>query len=428
LKRLLPVLLLLLVGVAIWRWQVSKDDGPRQKLTYSGVVEATTVECAFEIAGTVLDVRVQEGQEVRKGELLARLDRRSWEAALAQAQARAGAAQARYEQLRNGFRPSEIGQAQARVEAASAELQQIEAGPTSEEIESARAQMEAARQRASLTQEGSRTEDIASARSQVQGARINLQTADREYQRFARLHSQGAVSSQQLEARRNQLAQARSTYDVADQTYRRLQSGPRSQERQSSWSEYRSAAARYQDLANGSRPEQVARAAAVLRERERALQTMQEGPRKEEITAARRQWDEARAAVQQATVQMSKANLYAPLSGRITARNLEPGEAVSPGVSVLTLADLGNPWINIYIPETELARVRIGQKGQISADGLGTPVSGSVQRIYEKAEFTPKFIQTPRERVNLVYRAKVGFANSEMRLHPGQPVDVELTP
>lgn len=426
-KRFLPLILVLLVVSALYWWS-HQNQGPRTRLTYSGVVEATTVECAFEIAGTVQDVKVQEGQEVKKGQLLAQLDRRTWETQLAQAQARAGAAKARYELLRNGNRPSDIAQAAARLEAARADLELARSGPTEEELAASRAQMEAARQRAAMAQEGYRAEDVASARSQLQSAQVNLQTTQTDYQRFARLYKQGAISRQQLDQRRNQLAQARSAYQVADETYDRLRSGPRVQERRSAQEEYLSARARYQDLANGTRPEQIEKAEAVVLERERALQTMQEGPRREEVAAAKRQWEEAEAAVRQATVQLGKSNLYSPLDGLVSVRNLEPGEAVAPGVSVLTLSDLAHPWVNIYIPEFELGRVHLGQKATLKADGGTDQRAGSVQRVYEKAEFTPKFIQTPRERVNLVYRAKVGFENPDLLFHPGQPVDVELVP
>jgi HlyD family secretion protein len=423
--RVIPFVLLL-VGLALW-WN-QRAPGPRSQLTYSGVVEATTVECAFEMAGTVEEVLVREGQEVKKGQTLARLDRRSLQATLAQMEARQGAAKARYEQLRNGYRNSDIAQAQARWLAAQADLEQMENGATSAQIQAARAQMESARERAEMTQEGYRREEVESARSQWEGARTNLQVTQRDYQRFQKLHQEGAISDQQLEARQNALAQARTSYQVASENYRRLRGGPRPQERQGAWQEYRSAAAHYQDLAQGNRPEWIAKAQAQLQERSQHLQQMREGPRKEEIEAAKYQWEEAQASLQAARVQWKKAELLCPMDGRVSLRNLEPGEAVTPGASVITLSDLHHPWVSLYVPEYERPRVRLGQVGQIRSEGLAQPVTGTLARIYEKAEFTPKFIQTPQERVNLVYHAKLAFDNQALVLHPGQPVDVELQP
>lgn len=425
-KRIPIPLMVVLVLLSVGIWFAHRPRTVRTQLTYSGVVEATTVECAFEMTGTVSEVLVQEGQTVASGQLLARLDNRALKASLAQAQAREGAAKARYDQLKRGFRPEEIAQAEARLSAAQADLEQMQNGPTAEEVESARAQMQAAEQRAQMMGEGYRQEEVAGARHQWEMASTNLQLTQKDYQRFLQLHKEGAISDQQLESRKNQLAQAQGNFRVATDTYQKLRSGPRKQEKQGAWDDFRAASARYRDLQDGYRPEQIAKAQANAVERARALDLMRQGARQEEIEAARRQWQEAQAAVQGVQVQLSKTELHSPCAGILSVRNLEPGEAVNPGLSVLTLADLHHPWVNLYLPEDELARVKLGQAGQITGDGIDQPVAGKIIRIYEKAEFTPKFIQTPKERTNLVYRAKMAVDNPELKLHPGQPVDVEL--
>ncbi|MBS2037672.1 efflux RND transporter periplasmic adaptor subunit [bacterium] len=422
-KRIIPFILLL-VALAVW-WS-QRPPTAREALTYSGVVEATTVDCAFEMPGTVSEVLVQEGQEVRKGQILARLDARSLKASLAQMRARAQAAEARYQELRRGYRPAEIAQAQSRLQAAQADLQQLEAGVTAEELAAARAQMQSAAARSAMMSEGYRREDVDSARSQLAGARTNLQLTWLDYQRFQRLHKEGAVSDQQLDVRKNQWAQARSSYQVAEESLRRLKSGPRSQEKAGAYQDYQAAAARYQDLARGTRPEMIQKARAQVAERSQALDLMQQGPRREQIQAAKASWEEALASIQAAEVQLSKATLSAPRDGVISVRNLEPGESVTAGLSVLTLADLKHPWVSLFIPEYERSRVALGAEGKISGDGVPSGLAGKVTRIYDKAEFTPKFIQTPRERVNLVYRAKLVFDNPKLTMHPGQPVDVRL--
>jgi len=422
-KRFIPFLLLL-VGLAVW-WS-QRPPAARAALTYSGVVEATTVDCAFEMAGTVSEVLVQEGQAVRKGEVLARLDRRSWQASVEKMRARVAQAHLRYQQLERGYRPAEIAQAFSRLRAAQADLEQLERGATADELQAARAQMQSAASRSSMVNEGYRREDIESARSQLAGARTNLQLTLVDYQRFQRLHQEGAISDQQLETRKNQWAQARSNFEVASATYARMSAGPRRQERAGAYEDFQASAARYRDLADGTRPEMIEKARAQVAERSQALDLMQQGPRREEMEAARAGWKEAQASLQAAEVQLSKATLLAPLDAVISVRNLEPGESVTAGTSVLTLADLKHPWVNLYIPEYERPKVALGASGQIRRDGVPAGLSGKIVRIYDKAEFTPKFIQTPRERVNLVYRAKLLFEDPKLVMHPGQPVDVRL--
>jgi HlyD family secretion protein len=101
---------------------------------------------------------------------------------------------------------------------------------------------------------------------------------------------------------------------------------------------------------------------------------------------------------------------------------------VAAGVPILNTADLNRPWVNIYIEEEDMVKVRLGQQAKVSADGLDTPVTGKVTYIAAEAEFTPKFIQTKNERTNLVFRTEVSIDNKDLKLHPGLPADVELLP
>ncbi len=424
-KRLIPIVLLLLIGFAIYRAQ--QPPQARDQLNYSGVVEVTTVDESFEVSGRLKSISVHEGDSVKAGQELARLDDALAQANLKQAQARVGAAKARLDQLLAGFRNEEIAQASARLEQAQADVELLRNGPTAPELETAEAQMRASRSRAQLLQQGYRQEDILAAQSQRQAAASNLDTMKKEYQRANNLFKEGAISDQQLESRKNQYDQALSASQAADQTAAKLQRGLRSSEIQSGVQDYRASQARYANVAQGSRPEQIAKAEAILQERSQALQLMRQGPRKEEIQAARQQFNEAKSALEASQVMLAKTKLLASSDGTVLTRNLEPGEAVNPGQSVLSVADSLHPWVNIYVPEYELPKIHLGQAGAVSADGLDKPLQGKIVRIAEKSEFTPKFIQTERERVNLVFRAKFAFENSGLSLRGGMPADVKLS-
>lgn len=137
--------------------------------------------------------------------------------------------------------------------------------------------------------------------------------------------------------------------------------------------------------------------------------------------------DQARAALRTAEVRLSDMTAEAPVSGVVLGRNAEPGETVAAGVAVYTLGDLDNPWVKVYVNETKLGLVRLGQKAQVSVDTFqGKVYEGKVIYIASEAEFTPKNVQTHEERVKLVFGMKVGVRNVNDELKPGMPADVKI--
>jgi HlyD family secretion protein len=108
-------------------------------------------------------------------------------------------------------------------------------------------------------------------------------------------------------------------------------------------------------------------------------------------------------------------------------RNAELGEIVAAGTPVATLADLDRVWLRAYIPETDLGRVKWGQEVAVKTDTFPDKTyRGRVSFIAAKAEFTPKSIETYRERVTLVYRVKIDVENSNRELKPGMPADAVI--
>ena len=119
--------------------------------------------------------------------------------------------------------------------------------------------------------------------------------------------------------------------------------------------------------------------------------------------------------------------LTAPFDGVVTVRQAEIGEVVVPGTPVLTLADLDHVWLRAYLNESDLGRVRIGQAVVVSNDSHPNKrYQGRIAFIADKAEFTPKSVETHAERVNLVYRVKIDIANPEHELVPGMPADAKV--
>ena len=108
--------------------------------------------------------------------------------------------------------------------------------------------------------------------------------------------------------------------------------------------------------------------------------------------------------------------MYTPIDGVVLVKSAEPGEVLAAGTTVVTIGDLDHPWLRAYINETDLGRVKLGQKVKLTTDSFpGKVYWGTVSFISSEAEFTPKQIQTKEERVKLVYRIKIDVDNSQPR-------------
>lgn len=168
--------------------------------------------------------------------------------------------------------------------------------------------------------------------------------------------------------------------------------------------------------------------ARTTRDRARAqLDILKEGARAEEIEEARARLREAEKVLELAQLNLSRAQLFAPISGRVLSKNREVGETVPAGASIVTLGDLTRPWLNLYVGERDLGKVGLGMKAEVTVDSFPRePFHGKVTFISEKAEFTPKNIQTPDERVKLVYRVKIELENRNQALKAGMPADAML--
>jgi HlyD family secretion protein len=148
---------------------------------------------------------------------------------------------------------------------------------------------------------------------------------------------------------------------------------------------------------------------------------------KKELATARIQVKEAASALEVIQTQIEYSNLYAPASGVVLVKNAEPGEFVVPGGAVVTLGQIDKPWLKAFINETDLGRVKLGQKVIVTTDTYrDKEYPGKVTFISSQAEFTPKNVQTTKERVKLVYRIKVGLENPHNELKPGMPADAQI--
>jgi HlyD family secretion protein len=168
-------------------------------------------------------------------------------------------------------------------------------------------------------------------------------------------------------------------------------------------------------------------AVADLAQAEQRLQLLREGPRREDIDKAAAELAARRQAVALARLQLDYTTLESPVAGTVSVRLAKAGEVVSVGRPIVRVAVLATPWVRAYLNETDLARVKLGQKALVQVDGLPNQVfQGRLSFISPVAEFTPKTVETRELRVDLVYRIKVAVDNPEGLLKIGMPADVVL--
>jgi HlyD family secretion protein len=243
------------------------------------------------------------------------------------------------------------------------------------QVDRAVAAESAAEARYKMMLRGSREQEIDQALAALESAESALRLQELEYERIAKLARQGIVSQNELDQAATNLTTARKARE---------------------------------------------RAAAQL-------DLLREGFRTEEIEGARAQLAQARADRALAELNLARCKLFSPMAGRVLSKSREAGEMVQPGTPVVTLGDLSRPWVNLYIGERDLGRVRLGMKAQVTVDSYPSdPFPGTVTFIADRAEFTPKNIQTPDERVKLVYRVKVDLQSRDGVLKPGMPADTVL--
>jgi len=136
---------------------------------------------------------------------------------------------------------------------------------------------------------------------------------------------------------------------------------------------------------------------------------------------------EAKALLKQASVYLAYTQLKSPMDGVITSRNIEPGETVNAGREVITVSNLSRVDLKIYVDETQIGRVKPQQEVDVTVDTFpGKVYKGVVSFISPEGEFTPKIIQTKKERVKLVYLVKVSIDNPNFELKSGMPADALL--
>jgi HlyD family secretion protein len=173
---------------------------------------------------------------------------------------------------------------------------------------------------------------------------------------------------------------------------------------------------------------QVAAATAARRSQEERLRALRRGARVEEINRAAARVAQATEVVQVGTARVQKRTLTAPIDGIVQDLYVEPGEIAGAGLPVLSIADVRHPYADVFVPVREAPKVKVGGAARLRVEGLAEEVAGVVELVYPEAEFTPRFVFSPRERPNLTIRVRVRFDDPGGGLHAGLPAYVSFAP
>jgi len=324
-KKLIPIILLVAViaGTSIYYLMRNEKKPDGSVVEISGNIEAHESVVGFKVQGRLVELPVEEGQSVKTGDLLARLDRNDYQ--------------------------QQVNVDEATVNTREAELK--------------------------LSLAGSRIQEKKAAEQAFIDARADLDLKKLDFQRYDALFRKDEVSGQIRDTAATNLKRAQATFERAKQNY-----------------------------------DQVL-----------------EGVRKEQIAINRASVHTARQALDLSRIRLGYTTLLAPATGVVLVRQAELGEVMAPGTPVVTIADLDHLWMRGYISETDLGKVRQGQAATVKTDTYpGKVYKGRVSFISSKAEFTPKSVETHKERVTLVYRIKIDLDNPNHELKPGMPADAVI--
>jgi HlyD family secretion protein len=172
---------------------------------------------------------------------------------------------------------------------------------------------------------------------------------------------------------------------------------------------------------------QIALAEAALELAQADLALLRAGPRLEAVAVAEAQVRQAEAALELLRVQQEKLALRSPMDGLVTSQTIEVGETALPGLSLMTVADLHEVELVVYVPTDRIGGVRVGQDAEVTVDSVpGRVFAGRVTYIAPQAEFTPRSVQTQEERARTVFAVRIVLPNPDLLLKPGMPADVEF--
>jgi HlyD family secretion protein len=379
----IPILLLLSMSVGC-----GNKTNPNK---YSGIMEGNEVSVLSEVGGSITDLKADNGQEVKKGQVLAVVDQRTLKAQVAEAKAALDMAMSKLAEAKAGTRDQEIIKSIAAVEQSQAQSEQImtqlaKAGDSILLKENQLAQIE----------------------KQWQTSQATLAYQKKKLSELETLAKQGATPQDQVDAQQEIVNQAQSATDnLAQQVQANQTQLAMAQKDKVSLQE---------QLSEANAGEKAAGAQADL---------LKEGATSYTIAQLFAQERQAEAKLTEAEIQLSKSIIQSPLDGEVVEKDVSAGEVLKPSAQLFALMEDKYLEVKVYVPEAMIGQITPGQSTQIFVDSFpGKAFRGKVKEIAEKAEFTPKNVETADERTKMVFAVTVEALEGWDQLKAGMPADI----
>jgi HlyD family secretion protein len=409
-------------------------------LQASGVVETVEISVSPELGGQVAEVMVQEGDAVQSGQALFRFENNLLEAQLDQAKTALAQAEANYNltasQPLDEQRQAAVAAAQLELISAHQSLQTLHEdadlarAKALQNVADARKMVRDAERRVNNLESAAKQTDIDQAKANVVLLKKQLEDAREDYEPYANKPEDNLARATYL----SKLAQVQAAYDDAVRHLNNLQ-GPANEidlarakaDLEMASAGLADAQREYQKLQNGPDPDELALAQARVKNAEANLVLSEADTRQQQLDSAQAQVTSAQAAVGVIQAQLDELVVLAPTDGTVLTRIVEPGEVIQPGMTAMTIGQLNQLTVKVYIPEDRYGQIDLGDHAQVTTDSFpGEAFDGTVKRIAQQAEYTPRNVQTQEDRRTTVFAVELSVSDPSGKLKPGMPVDVQF--
>ena len=491
-RQFIPIVVILaMVGAAVYYYFNYVVDEEEAVLNASGTVEAVEVVVAIEVGGQIAEVMIEEGDPVQVGDVLVKFEDEMLQAQYEQAEAALSQAQVNYEliaaQPLHEQRQVAISNAQLEYISAkqalndlvdNADLTRAQAQQALEDAEQALEDLinpelqqamaleaiavaekliDQAEKRARNLKSSADQADIDAAEADLVLARDALDKAQDDFDPYAgkpednltRAHYQARLAAAQqvydaavrrlnalagigavvdIAVADADLATARAQLADAHREYERIKDGPSEADIAVLEARIDFARREYEALENGPDPDDLALAEARVQRAEANLALAQANTIQEQLDVAQAQVDAAEAALSVIQTQLDKQVLTAPVDGIVLYRSVEAGEVVMPGRAAVTIGNLDDLTITVYVPEDRYGQINLGDQAMVNVDSFpGEAFTGTVIRIADRAEYTPRNVQTAEGRRTTVFAVELTVEDLDGKLKPGMPADVTFS-